>query len=716
MKKKKKTFLPVRLSLLFFAIFLLFTALILRLGTLQVLHGNAYKKELEKTDDLTVSTAVPRGIIYDRNGKEVVGNSAVKTITYTRPKNTSSEDIQKVAEELVKLGIHKSTDEIRDRDKKDFWLLIHPKKAKKKISKKDQRLFEEEKIDDKVIYQHQLKRITKEDLATLTPHELEVLAFYREMASGRTLTPQIVKTKRTKNINGTIKKVEEVSDLEEARVSENLENLPGIDVTTDWERTYPYGSTLRSVLGNVSKSNQGLPADKLKYYLKRGYSRNDRVGTSYLEAQYEDILKGEKRKVQYISDRTGNIVDSKVLSEGKQGDDLVLSVDMDLQKALDQILEDTVKQRGVKGNTYMMDRAFAVMTNPNTGELLAMSGKMLVTDEKTGKTEMQDYALGAFNSNYVSGSVVKGATILTGYQTGAISPGTVFYDAPMKIPGLNKYKKSWKNLGPVNDLDALKMSSNVYMFRTANAIAGVQYHPNGTLGVKPNDFEKMRHFYHEFGLGVKTGIDLPGESKGYYNKYDYTPGKIWDLAIGQLDLYTPLQLAQYVSTIANDGSRLQPHLVKEVREPSNSSKKPGALIHTVEPKVLNKIDMKQSWIERVQEGFRRVMQEPGGTGYSAFGDAKYDIAGKSGTAQTQYGGPIKAVNKRYGAEDIINLSMIGYAPQKNPEVAISVVVPWAYAGNSGPSPNMEIGRKAMDTYFKLKEDREKQAEKAKKAD
>ena len=136
--------------------------------------------------------------------------------------------------------------------------------------------------------------------------EFEVIAIYREFVSGYKFTPQIVKN-------------ENVTPEEFAVVSENLQLLPGVDTTTDWDRSYAFEDTLRSVLGGVTSSDKGLPAEEIDYYLSRDYSRNDRVGTSYLEKQYEDVLHGQKAKVKNVTDQSGEIVSTEVITEGQTG-------------------------------------------------------------------------------------------------------------------------------------------------------------------------------------------------------------------------------------------------------------------------------------------------------------------------------------------------------------------------------------------------------------
>ncbi|MDE3839609.1 penicillin-binding protein [Bacillus methanolicus] len=690
-KKKKKTHVPFRLNMLFFAVFLLFSMLILRLGVVQIVYGDDFKREIERTEDITVNNPVPRGKIFDRNGKVVVDNIPLNAITYTKSQGTSQKEMLKVAEKLAKY-IHKDYSKVQELDKKDFWILKNPEKAKAKITDKEWKLFEEKKLDDKDIYKLQLERITDEELNQLSKDDLEVLAIYSEFNSGYALTPQIVKNK-------------DVSPEEFAVVSENLEKLPGVDTTTDWDRYYAFGKTLRSVLGDVSTSDEGLPKEQLDYYLSKDYNRNDRVGKSYIEMQYEDVLHGQKAKVKKITDKAGNVLKTEVISEGQRGKDLVLTIDMDLQLAVEKIIEEELWKAKSYPGTSLLDRAYVVLMDPNTGEILTMAGKRIVKDEKTGKRELQDDALGNITTSYNVGSAVKGATVLTGYKTGAIQPGEYLLDTPMKIKG-TPVKKSWQTMGLINDLYALRRSSNVYMFRIAVEIGDGRYEYDQPLPLKEEAFDTIRQSFSQFGLGVRTGIDLPNEMVGFKGA-DKKPGFLLDLVIGQYDTYTNMQLAQYVSTIANNGYRLQPHIVKEIREPVMKNDELGPIIEEIEPKVLNRIDMKTEWIERVQEGFRQVMQEPKGTAVGYFGGKNYSPAGKTGTAEAFYDGPDR---KKFGKEppEVMNLSLVGYAPSNNPEIAMAVLVPWAFQGNYDHKANLKIGERVMDAYFDLKKKRQEE--------
>ncbi|GGI11184.1 peptidoglycan D,D-transpeptidase FtsI family protein [Gottfriedia solisilvae] len=686
--KKNKIKLPTRLNTLFFLVFLLFSLLILRLGVVQIVKGEDYQLELERTENMTVDKSVPRGKILDRNGKVVVDNTPLRSITYTRKKGTTSAELLEMATKLTSY-LKMPTDKIMERDRKDYWLLTHPEEAKELVSKKEDKKLKAKYEEDpasynKEYYAMQLDAITEDDIKSLSKQDLQILAIYKQMSVGYALTPQTIKS-------------EGVTEPEYAMVSEHLDELPGVDVTTDWERDYVYEDTFRTILGNITSEKEGLPAENVDYYLARGYDRNDRVGKSYIEQQYEDVLRGTKGKAQNVVDTQGNVIDTKVITEGEPGSDLVLSLDIELQKKVDEIVKTELLRAKQTSNGKYLDRAFVTMMNPKTGEILAMSGKQLVKDKKTGKMEVQDFATGNMTTSYEMGSTVKGATVLTGFQQKAISPGTRLFDTPIKIKDTPQ-KASYKNMGWVSDLDALKRSSNVYMFRTAIAIGKGHYVENQPLDIDPKAFETFRNSFSQFGLGVKTGVDLPNEAIGFKGTDTRNPGFLLDLAIGQYDTYTPLQLAQYVSTIANGGYRVQPHIAKELRQPSIGNDK-GVVRQEIEPKILNRIDMKDSYVDRVKEGFYKVYNEVGGTANIYFQGTDYKPAGKTGTAQSVYDGPDR---KKYnGPQKTYNLTLIGYAPYDNPEIAFAVVVPWL---QSDQAPvNKYIGRGILDEYFKMKE-------------
>ncbi|OMC85265.1 penicillin-binding protein 2 [Viridibacillus sp. FSL H8-0123] len=684
-KAKQRANLSFRMNILFFSIFLLFSLLILRLGYMQIVKGEEYVRELAQTDEVTVNSSVPRGRIYDRQGRVLVDNEPKNAITYTKLQSTTTKEMLETANKLAKL-IKMDTKPITDRDKRDFWITLNKEKAYAKVSEKEQKDINNDSELEQKEKQAELDklvrdRITNDELRELTKKDLQVLAIYRLMAAGYYLSPQIIKS-------------DNVTNKEFAIVSENLSELPGVNTTTDWARVK---KSALSILGSTTTPREGIPKNLVDYYLARDYSRNDRVGKSYIEQQYEEILQGQKAVVKNATNGKGQVVDTITTSEGSPGKELMLTIDSELQESVDKIVEDQLLFAKSQGGSSLLDRAFLVMMNPNTGEVLSMVGKKLETDEN-GKMTVNDYAIGTFTSAYEVGSVVKPATLLTGYSLNAIKVGETLLDTPINIAGTIK-SSVFNRSGSImmNDLAALERSSNVYMFRTAFRIAGVNYVPGAGLAVQQKDFTKIRNSYAQFGLGVQTGIDLPGEFEGVKGT-ETLSGKLLDLVIGQYDTFTPIQLAQYVSTIANGGTRIQPHLAKEIREPSADGKTLGPVVEEFAPKVLNTIDNSKEEINQVKEGMRRVYFGNQGSGARYFRDAEFTAAGKTGTAQAIYYGPKKSA---YGT-NTLSITHIGFAPYENPEIAYAVVVPWVSTNeNTYPAINNIIAREAVDKYFEI---------------
>ncbi|MFC0270668.1 peptidoglycan D,D-transpeptidase FtsI family protein [Metabacillus herbersteinensis] len=646
---------------------MLFVTLIVRLGVVQIVQGEEFSKEVSKTESDYASFPAPRGKMVDRYGRVLVDNKDVPAITYTVDKTTKASEKIDTAQKLANL-IKVPTDFLleKDRDLQDYWLAANPEEAKELLSEKE---IEDLKPAD--TYKLQIKRVPKKELTKIRndEYELEVAAIYTRFSSGYSYEPQIVKST-------------ELTDKEVSIVAENLESLPGIDVITDWDRVYPYEATLRPLFGSVTTPEQGILQERSEYYTSRGYARNDRVGKSYLEYQYEDYLNPRKARVEYISDNSGNIISEKVIDEGERGHDLKLSFDVELQKRVDEIVEGEL--RSARSRSTLSDRAFAVMMDPNEGDVLAMAGKQINYDDPSG--EMLDFSYGAFATQYEMGSSVKGATVLAGYQNG-MPHGQGYYDRKLNFKDTPE-KGSYKNLGYVSDYTALQKSSNVYMFFVAMRIADFNYVENGPINISDDDFRRLRNYYSQFGLGVKTGIDLPQESAGLINDPDQG-GKILDIAIGQFDTYTTLQLAQYVSTIANGGYRVEPRVVTSVHAPvEESSLGPVVKEHT--SKVLNRVNNTPEDIERVQHGFKLVTSS--GTAKNIF---NHDVSGKTGTAQALYYGP----NKNQWGREVNNLTFVGYYPSTNPEIAFSVAVPWAINDQEPYAKN--IASKIVDAYVDL---------------
>ncbi|WP_186575774.1 peptidoglycan D,D-transpeptidase FtsI family protein [Aquibacillus kalidii] len=687
-KKKKKSQLPFRLNILFIFVFGLFSLLILQLGVVQILNGEEAQNEINKTENTPSTKPVPRGKMYDRFGRIVLDNEPVKAITYTPPKNGESAAKRlELAENLAQyVTMFKDREElldnIKERDKKEYWYLQNAKVVQERLTKK------EKELDNSEQYKVMLDKITDKDLQEIewTDELLNVIAIKKEFDQAFELSPHVV-------LN------EGITEEEFAQVAEHLPELQGINAAIDWKRKPLYGGTFNSFIGGITTSDKGIPLENRDYYLTHGYSLNDRVGTSGLEQQYESVLRGRKEKVQYTTDNSGNVVGSEIVVQGKSGNDLVLTLDMELQQAVDKIVQEELKTAmgKVNNNGYLED-ALVAMMNPQTGEILAMSGVRYDREDN----EYKDQSYRVIYDAHQPGSAVKGATLLAGFDSGVVHIGETIRDTAIKIAGTPK-KESWTNLGNPSDLKAIERSSNVYMFNIALRMSGASYQYNQPLrGFDWDSFQRMRNYFNQFGLGVETGVDLPYEATGVVGQ-DTVAGKILDLAIGQYDTYTTLQLVQYVSTIANDGYRIRPHLVNEIRQAEPQKGQLGPVVKSFNTEVLNKIGIDDKYIERVKQGFINVFHGSQGTAAGRWSGEyrKYKVAGKTGTAENpQYeDGKMKAYTE--------NLSLVGYAPYDNPEVAFAIVVPKNGGGNTQYAVHHEIGKKIIAKYFELKDERAK---------
>ncbi|MFV8826652.1 peptidoglycan D,D-transpeptidase FtsI family protein [Alkalihalobacterium sp. APHAB7] len=650
-QKKKKNHIPARLNLLFFAVFILFSALILRLGMVQIVQGEDFTRELERTSNVTTRIDAPRGIMYDRNGNIVVDNEKQLSLTYTQPPRPSEQEKLEVAERLTNY-IELDTSSITERDMKDYWILTRREQALDKVTSEERK-----GLSNNEEYQLTLDRITENDLAEITEEEKKVLAIKREMDRGYALSPQRIKQGLTK---------------EEAHgIIEHLPDLPGVEILLDSTRKYVYDDTFKSFFGRTGS----IPRESLDFYLSRGYERSDIVGTSFLELQYEQALRGEKAVVENITSR-GSVIGTSLDKLGQRGNDLVLTIDMELQKQVEEILQREVNKN--RGAYLRNPAAYVVMMDPRTGEIYAMAGY-----------EGNDFDhFGVVNKAFEMGSTIKGATVLAGLHAGVINPNTIIHDAPIRVGG--ETKQSVTRMGNINSITALERSSNVYMFHIVMRIAGFNYSSNCCWNDVAGAYGDFRNYLHQFGLGVETGIDLPSEGIGV-NGGVQRVGNLLDFAIGQFDTYTPLQLAQYVSTIANDGYRMKPQLVKEIRQPSSSKQELGQVINQFPPTVMNRVEMHDDHIKHVQRGFRQVIAGSRGTG-RALANKPYQLAGKTGTAQV--------LNKEGN-----NQTFVAYAPFDDPRVAVAVVVP-----NVNRRTNATISRDILegvtDAFFELEENRQ----------
>lgn len=645
---------------------LIFAVVSVRLVFLQIRNQEDYAAKLENYSSQKQTDSTARGEMVDRNGKVIAKTVSSHNIVYFPPKDTTSEEQWKLAQTFAKdfKVDHKG---MTNSDYQDLYMFLHKDEKGNKDSGKN--LLSEQEKETLTAEEQEKKirsRITMKMVNELADDDIkDAFSVYLSMR------------KLPNNQNKVI--LEDVDSDSVAKLMENKDKYRGFDVNLgSWKREYPYKDTLRDVLGSITTSKQGVPSELRSYYEAMGYSLTDRVGQSGLEKQYEDLLSGTPRVSEISYDSDGTAIMNET-SSGKNGYDLHLTIDVELQKKVDDILEDTLKKYAGTAGREKFKKAIVVLMNPQTGEIYAMSGKYLDEDGK-----IQNYSSGAYLDAFASGSVVKGATVYMMLDQGIQTRYSTEQDEEMKIAG-TPFKRSFNTYGTVNSIRALTVSSNVYMFKSVIKLAGGNYVYNQPLGITnemaQKTFKLMRNYYSMFGLGTKTGLDVPNEAQGFTGN-TMNPGLLLDYSIGQYDNYTPIQLVQYAATIANGGKKVQPKLVNTATEVNTDY-----TVYENKTQVLSALPGSKEDLETIQMGFREVVA--GEYAIDPIKSLDVQVAAKTGTAEV---------------EDFTNASLVGYAPyDKEAKVAFACSVPESATNDQSVAGNLcayNIMPEVLKEFFK----------------
>lgn len=654
---------------------LLFSAVFVRLFQIQVLQHEEYTIKMENYNTTTQASSTPRGQIYDRNGKVIAATVVSHNIIYTQPEEITTAQRWELAQKFAS-AFDVDKNELSKNQRKDLYIFKHTLLDSSDPSYACNDLLTQEELNS---YRNGSWGDDKESRRTEILYERITDDMLEEELSDEEEAGYVVYARMISGTSGQSKTIlEDVDDDTVAYLVEHKSSFPGFDIDLgSWKREYPYGDTLRDVLGNVTTSTQGVPAELADYYQALGYPLNARVGSSGLEYQYEGLLSGTQKVSSVEYDEEGNAV-IKEETSGKKGYDVYLTIDIELQQELDKVVKETLESAADNQYRQNFTTLFVCLMNPKTGEIYAMSGYQ--RDKKTNK--VTPFASGNYLSYTNPGSIVKGATLYMGLNEGVVKPGEVINDAPMYISG-TPVKASYKNYGPVDDVKALQVSSNVYMFHIAIRLAGSTYVPYQSLGITDpsSTFALMRSYYSMFGLGNVTGLDVPNEVGGYVG-YSTEAGKLLDFAIGQYDMYTPIQILQYVSTIANDGTTVKPHLFSYATEVNSTN-----VVTSYQNQVVSTLSGNLDYLDRVQQGFRACVS----SGYcgDAANSLKEDIAGKTGTAEVG---------------DSTSTAFIGYGPYEDPSMAFACVAPTSSDTGNNLQSNVcttEVMGPVLEKYFSI---------------
>ena len=468
-----------------------------------------------------------------------------------------------------------------------------------------------------------------------------------------------------------------------ALISEELAGLPGVNITVDDMRQY--NTTLAAhVLGRVA----AISAEEYAELKDQGYGLTDTLGKDGIEKAFEEHLRGIDGTYAVEYDKNGAVVDKYFLEDPDPGNNVVLTLDMKLQAAAERALEKTLndlRANNEKGEGGDAEGGCAVVIDVKTGEVLALA------NWPTFNLESFSADFAANNSNplaplfnrsvsalYSPGSTFKMCTSVAALEEQLITPNTKILDEgiytyyPDYQPRCWIYRQYGRTHGLINVSEALKYSCNCFYYEVGRQMGN----------------EVLAKYAASFGLGQKTGIELPGEKAGHMASAahrEQTGGKQWYAAdtlmaaIGQSDSqFTPIQLASYVATLVNGGIRYQPHLVKEITNNTGDS-----VVQTFAPTILGTVEMSKATVNAVKKGMLGVVTEDG-TASSYFKDFPIKVGGKTGSAQTSDG------RSAHGL-------FVSFAPYDDPEIAICVVGEYASTGGALAPVCLEI----YNEYFGL---------------
>jgi len=389
----------------------------------------------------------------------------------------------------------------------------------------------------------------------------------------------------------------------------------------------------------IDQQKRFYPKQKLASHVI-GYEDKEGNAVTGLEASLDEQLKGIEGKIKYKRDGNGVILDNEKVEfePSRDGKNVKLTLDTDIQHYIEAAIKETYDK-------YKPKSISAIAADPNTMEILGMANMPNYNPNEYGEAEPADFYNHIVRSQYEPGSTFKIVTLAGAVEEGVFDPEETYMSGQIKVGKdvLRDVKRGgW---GPLTFLDGLKRSSNVAFVK---------------LGYERLKADKMIQYIRDFGFGVKTGVELPGEIGGRVNINPNIPVEVATATFGQGRIaVTPIQQVAAVAAVANGGKLMQPHIIKEFEDPVTKK------TEVVQPKMVRQV-ISEKTSKEVSEYLEQVVSDQKiGTGKNAYLPG-YRVAGKTGTAQ-------KVINGKYSSEKFV-VSFIGFAPVGNPKIVVYVVV------------------------------------------
>ena len=666
------------------------------LFNLQIVNGENYREQSEKRMLRTKNITAPRGEIYDRNGVILATNKLSYDVELYKVRVSTKEQNDGILR-LVEI-LNENSDKVYS----TFPVNDDLNGFNFENTEEEQKWKKEMKLDSTLTFDQVIdKYIEKYELQDYSDNRLNQI--------------KMIEIKYEANLNGyslfnsaTIAK--DISQKSVAKIGEEKYKIYGISIVSVPKRYYPNGNLLSHTIGYVSK----ISSTEYEKKKEQGYNVNSVIGKAGIEQSFEKYLRGNDGVIKEETDTLGNVSSQTETTEAKSGDNVTLTIDYRLQKVAEESLLNTINglQNGtLVGKKFSDANAGAVVVlDVDSGEVLASAsyptydinsliGGISIKDWNA----LQNNSLHPMLNRVVSGTYSPGSTFkmlvgMAGLMNGKITVDEKYYD-----PGIYPYgyhPKCWlytdrhMTHGWINIEGAIKGSCNCYFYEVGRRIG----------------ISEIVKYAKLFGLGQKTGIELSGEVAGTIAGADdksedglkspWYLGDTLSAAIGQSgSSYTPIQLANYIATIANGGKLNKVSLIKSVDNEVAGTSESLADInkYTSEYTGVNfeekDLNINSEYIDAIKKGMLSVTSETGGTSYIVFKNSDIQVAGKTGTAQVPNGNN--------------NGIFVGFAPYDNPKIAVVAVI--EHGGEGTYTAN--VVKPIMEEYFNIDKE-SKQNEKA----
>lgn len=679
-RKSKKANINLRYNILTVLIYVLGIILIARLFNLQIVHGAEYREESNTRLTRESVLEASRGAILDKTGATLVDSKIQFSLEMYKSKVDTATLNQSILNMINVLEKYETS------YVDSFPIKIEPFEftisEQELLSWKKSNKLSEDITAEQAFYKFK----SKYGIDTNNIQDARKIMSIRYEANQKGYSS-------TK----AIRIADNISREAVAEFSESSDKFVGINIVVEPVRQYTSGSLASHILGYAGKINSQEYEQR-----KSTYGSNDIIGKTGIEYVFEEYLKGKNGTKQIDMAVDGTTTAEYVSKEATAGSDVVLTIDANLQKVTEDALASNIQKiaSGGFGKAYNAKAGACVVMNVNSGEVLAMASYPnydpsdfvggISTEAWNNYTNNAAKPLvdKAIQNSYSPGSTYKMVTAIAGLESGAINLNTKINDTGVyKKYGISMncwyYTDYHRGHGYLNVSEAIEKSCNYFFYETGDR-----------MGI-----DKLAEFARYFGLGTKTGIELQGETAGvladretkkqkHPDDQNWNPGNTLNASIGQGDNeFSPLQMARYISMLANGGHKIDVSIVKTIRNSDGSeasreeinkfvNKKLGLEEDTQEEKQLN-----QNYLNAVLQGMKSVTSDTGGTAYVRFKDFNISVGGKTGSAE--------APNNQ------VHAWFVGFAPFENPEIAIVVMVENGGHGNY----TAEVVRDIMGEYF-----------------